>query len=314
MVAGDLSSPGCRQPGNRFWRALGIDAVALFRLVPRHHETMARIEGKDVSSWFRCAGVAVIPQHLASQREQCTLARVAAHIPLSIRLDEGGVIAEGCDAGEFFQACPSSAFIRIGRDAARRSVTVSGHGVGLACHSEGRHHHLLTGQRTGLVHADRGRGTQGLDGRQPPHNGILASHGAHAQGRGYGENSRQSFRDCGNRQADIKFPLNSSLRINTPIATSAPALSRMSSVSQRAKSFICIRSGVCSRSTLDSGPLILPISVSAPVAMTTPFAWPLMTIVSPKARQVRSRRSQAISISFHVMAWGQSGRKTTAAG
>jgi hypothetical protein len=53
----------------------------------------------------------------------------------------------------------------------------------------------------------------------------------------------------------------------------------MKAVSHLANASICSTSGVVSRSTPDSMPLMRPISVSVPVATTTPSACPAATMV-----------------------------------
>ena len=50
-------------------------------------------------------------------------------------------------------------------------------------------------------------------------------------------------------------------------------------VNQRAKAFICRSKGVVRVSTVESMPLIRPISVSLPVATTMPRPNPLVTSV-----------------------------------
>ncbi len=63
---------------------------------------------------------------------------------------------------------------------------------------------------------------------------------------------------------------------------------RIRNVSQRAKPFIWRTSGVVRVSTLDSMPLIRPISLAWPVATTTPRPVPAATSVPLKAMQDRS--------------------------
>jgi hypothetical protein len=65
-------------------------------------------------------------------------------------------------------------------------------------------------------------------------------------------------------------------------------MTRMKSVSQRAKAFIWRTSGVSSLSTSDRSPLMRPIWVWRPVAVTTPRPWPAVINVPPKAMQERS--------------------------
>ena len=64
-----------------------------------------------------------------------------------------------------------------------------------------------------------------------------------------------------------------------PKTSNMAATNRMNTVSHRANTFICRTSGVVSTSTVESMPLIRPISVCAPVATTTPRPVPLVTSV-----------------------------------
>jgi hypothetical protein len=60
----------------------------------------------------------------------------------------------------------------------------------------------LLGQRAGLVRADDGDRTEGLDRRQSPDDGVLARHDARADGQHDGDDRRQTLGDRRHRQAD----------------------------------------------------------------------------------------------------------------
>ncbi len=65
---------------------------------------------------------------------------------------------------------------------------------------------------------------------------------------------------------------------------------RIIAVSHLEKIAIWATSGVVSVSTVESRPLIRPISVAPAMAVTTPVPWPLVTSVPPNAMQLRSPR------------------------
>lgn len=65
--------------------------------------------------------------------------------------------------------------------------------------------HLVGGQGTGLVGADDGGATQGLDGGQGAHDGVLLGHTAGTEGKASGDDSGQTFRDGGHSQRDSDF-------------------------------------------------------------------------------------------------------------
>uniref|UniRef100_A0A2M3YY06 Uncharacterized protein n=1 Tax=Anopheles braziliensis TaxID=58242 RepID=A0A2M3YY06_9DIPT len=62
--------------------------------------------------------------------------------------------------------------------------------------------HLVGGQRTGLIRADDRGTTQGFDGRQRAHDGVLLGHTARTQSQTGGDDSGQTLRDGSDGQSD----------------------------------------------------------------------------------------------------------------
>ena len=77
-------------------------------------------------------------------------------------------------------------------------------------------------------------------------------------------------------------------RIQVPTSNSTTAMARIMPVIHFASTSICSTSGVVSFCTSDSKPPIRPISVVAPVAITTPMPCPAVTLVPLNARHSRS--------------------------
>ena len=82
-----------------------------------------------------------------------------------------------------------------------RLVAFAGDFVGLAGDVESTHGHLADGERASLVSANDGRGAKRLDRRQFTDERATPRHSQHAECEGYCDNSGQSFRDSGDREA-----------------------------------------------------------------------------------------------------------------
>ena len=99
-----------------------------------------------------------------------------------------------------------------------------------------------------------------------------------------------------------------------PARNSSTAATRMMPVSHLPNLFICLVSGVSRVSTSESMPLILPISVCWPVAVTTPTPCPPEIIELENAIDVRSPRSASSSTSSASISVQLPSRRTVASG
>ncbi|MCR5872800.1 hypothetical protein LRS10_00495 [Phenylobacterium sp. J426] len=79
---------------------------------------------------------------------------------------------------------------------------MAGYGIGAAAARQRRHHHLVPGERAGLVRADHRDGTEGFYGRQAADDGVAARHRLDPDGQGYGEDSRETLWDGRDREPD----------------------------------------------------------------------------------------------------------------
>ncbi len=72
----------------------------------------------------------------------------------------------------------------------------------LSIHPHAGDGHLVLGEGAGLIGADDGGRTEGLDRRQAADEGMAVDHLAHAQGQADGDHGRQAFGHGGDGQAD----------------------------------------------------------------------------------------------------------------
>mgnify|MGYP006187296339 CR=1 FL=1 len=68
-------------------------------------------------------------------------------------------------------------------DIAFGDIARAGDRIARAGGGDGGDHHLVQGQRPGLIGADYRHRAQGLDRWQPPDNGVAPGHGLHADGQ-----------------------------------------------------------------------------------------------------------------------------------
>jgi hypothetical protein len=84
----------------------------------------------------------------------------------------------------------------VDQDIAAGSIAQARHAI------DALRRHLVAGQRARLVRADDGDRAEGLDGRQPPYDGVASGHALDPEGDRDGEDRRQFLRNRRHRQAD----------------------------------------------------------------------------------------------------------------
>ena len=103
---------------------------------------------------------------------------------------------------------------------------------------ERRRHHLVAGQRAGLVGADHRDRAQRLDRRQAADDGVAPRHGLHADRQRDRQHRRQALGDRCDREADDRHEQlreRADARRSSRRPAALPATIRMNTVSQRAK-------------------------------------------------------------------------------
>ena len=140
---------------------------------------------------------------------QCPFRRITHHaVLLSIGLGFGRFqLGVGAKQASGQQGHDFSVIVRVGRlavavELARGLIALAAHVQSQVRHVEPHGHHLVLGQRTGLVGADDSGRAQRLHRRQASDEGIALHHLAHPQRQADGDDSGQPLRDSSNRQAD----------------------------------------------------------------------------------------------------------------
>ncbi len=153
------------------------------------HEAMAAVEGNGVQPARR-----VVSAGLAREGQQCALHRVTLDRPFPAAERQGCVVAQACGAGEANE-------IALRCYGTFRCIALARDGEGALRRLDRRHHHLVAGQRAGLVGADHRDGTDGLDRGQAADDGVAPRHGLNANRQRDGHHRGQPLGNCRHRNA-----------------------------------------------------------------------------------------------------------------
>ena len=167
--------------------------MTMMIMVQGRHKADIGIKGYFIDPWPIPGTGFYIELRLAGEHLQRGFHGVAMNHGPAIPVADTGIVAQGRGPRHFRQHRAGICRSIVAANCTLKTVALAGDIEALATGHCGGHHHFVTGQGSGLVGTDHRHRTQGFDDRHTPDHGLAASHLAHTNGQGNGQNRGQAL-------------------------------------------------------------------------------------------------------------------------